>query len=140
VDIPRQVLWANSGSGDQMKNIKKEKFGLSGAFKYDLTNKKLIKKYILPGDVTHLLNDLVIHSAGDVFLSDTETGALYTVSHKRDELELFIKPGRFLYPNGITISDDQAYVFVAHLEGISRIDINSKKVLDLSYPPIFAEL
>lgn len=134
VDIPRQILWANSGSGQQMKDYQKEGYGLTGTFKYNLTTKKLIKKYVPPKDVPHLFNDLVLRSNGDVFVMDTLSGAIYTIPAKKDELELFIQPGRFLYPNGIAKSDDQVYLFVAHLEGISRIQMNNKNIQNFSHP------
>jgi hypothetical protein len=134
VDISNQILWANSGSGQQMKDFQKEGYGLTGTWKYDLTTKKLIKKYIAPHDTRHLFNDLVLRSNGDVFVTDTESGAVYMISAKKDELEQFIPAGEFLYPNGITISHDQAFLFVAHLQGISRIHINTKKIHLLSHP------
>ncbi|MCP5053021.1 MAG: hypothetical protein GY940_37990 [bacterium] len=126
VDAKRQVMWVNCGTGNQMKDYKEEKEGQSAVFKYDLKSKKLIKKYLLADDKKHLLNDLTVASNGDVFLTDSDFKALYTISHARDKLELFLAPGLLSYPNGITLSGDGKYLYVAHLEGISRVDITRR--------------
>ncbi len=134
VDVARQVLWANNRVGNHMMGYQKEKPGLAGISKYDIATRKLIKKYVLPGDVPHLLNDIAVQAGGDVFVTDSETGAVYTVPAQKDELELFIEPGRLLYANGITISEEGEFLFAADLEGITRIHIRSKEMQKLSPP------
>jgi DNA-binding beta-propeller fold protein YncE len=132
VDVRRNVLWANSAAGPEEKEFN----GYSGVFKYDLATRKLIRKYVLDNKPQgHLLNDLAINSRGDVFITDSATGAVYMISQQRDELELFVQPGEFIYPNGITLSDDEKRLFVADWsKGISVISIDSRSVVPLSHP------
>jgi sugar lactone lactonase YvrE len=40
-----------------------------------------------------------------------------------------------LYANGITISDDNRLLFVAHNNGITRIELSSSALLELKPPP-----
>jgi sugar lactone lactonase YvrE len=132
VDVRRSVLWANSAAGPEEKEFS----GYSGVFKYDLATKKLIRKYVLDNKPQgHLLNDLAINSRGDVFITDSATGAVYMISQQKDELELLVQPGKFIYPNGITLSNDEKRLFVADWsKGISVISIDSRTVVPLSHP------
>lgn len=134
VDAKRRVLWVNSaipgrlaGPGDLP--------GWSAVFKYDLGTRKLIKKY--PSDPRtgpHLFNDLVLNENGDVFITDSLQGAVFTIPAGKDELELWIKAARMTYPNGITLSADGRYLYVAQGEGISAIDTATRSRSLLSVP------
>ena len=132
VDAKRRVLWATCMAGPEEKEFN----GYSGVFKYDLASKKLIKKYILDNQPRgHLLNDLVITANGDVYITDSASGGVYRISHQKDELEVFVQPGEFIYPNGITLSDDEKRLFVADWsKGISVINVDGRAVLALSHP------
>ncbi len=133
VDAKRRILWVNSVALPNMRRSKKEKLGLSGVFKYDLNNGKLIKKYLDNKPNIHLFNDLVINSEGDVFITNSLFGAIYVIPHERDELELFVKPDRFTYPNGIALSGDERYLYVIHAEGASIIDIGTRSCFALTH-------
>ena len=70
VDPKRRILWVTSIMNDPSPDIDTLEIGWSGIFKYNLPTGKLIKKYILyKTGVNHLLNDMTINSAGDLFLS-----------------------------------------------------------------------
>ena len=135
VDAKRRILWANSSPWYGMKGFKKNYFGHTGVFKYDLTKNILIKKYIIDErPVLHEFNDLVINSRGDVFITDDLFGAIYKISQKTDELKLFLKPNRFTYPNGITLSQDERYLYIAHKEGVLVVNLRTKSYYPLSHP------
>jgi sugar lactone lactonase YvrE len=135
VDARRSILWALSATCKQTKGIKQEDIGFSGVFKYDLNSKKLIKKYLKTNKPQpHLFNDLVISSSGDVYLTDTLTSEIYTISQQKDELELFARQEPYTFPNGIALSDDDKYLFVAHWDGISVFDVNTRTCRRLEKP------
>lgn len=135
VDASRRILWVNSAALYMMKANEEKHYGFTGVFKYDLENGKLIKKYVLDErPILHLFNDLVVSSRGDVFITDSLFGAVYQISHEKDELELFVKPDLFTYPNGITLSQDEQYLYVAHGEGTSAINIDTRSFSILSHP------
>jgi hypothetical protein len=135
VDAKRRILWVNSSPWYGMKGFKKNDYGYTGVFKYDLTNNKLIKKYIIDErPILHEFNDLAINSRGDVFITDDLFGAVYKISKERDELELFLKPSLFTYPNGITLSQDEKFLYIAHKEGISVVNLNTKSYYPLPHP------
>jgi sugar lactone lactonase YvrE len=137
VDAKRRILWAISSVEPLMRSYKKEEAGQSGVFKYDLNTGRLIKKYLLDNKSgNHLLNDLVINSDGDVFATDTSSSALYWISSKKDELELFLKTSNIINPNGIALSPDDKFLFVANAggSGITVVEVSNKKLYSLSHP------
>lgn len=135
VDVKRRVLWVGCNPTFTIKKNKKIWFGSTGIFKYNLNNGKLIKKYLLgEGPGSHGFNDCCINSRGDVFITDGLFRAVYWISNEKDELELFVKPDHFTYPNGITLSKDEKYLYVSHIEGTSMINVNNKSFHNLSHP------
>jgi len=136
VDTKRRILWIASIMNGPRPDIDSLEISWSGIFKYNLTTGELIKKYTIhePG-VNHLLNDVTINSKGDVYISDTDYHAVYTISNERDKLELFLKPDEFLYPNGITIGANDKTLYVTSIgNGVYKIDIPSKRYHMLSQP------
>ncbi|MDO1450414.1 SMP-30/gluconolactonase/LRE family protein [Rhodocytophaga aerolata] len=129
VDVANRVLWVcNAALGGDTS-------GNSAIFKYDLTNQKLLKKYLLPGgQQKQLLNDLVILKNGDVYATNSEAGAVYKIPKATDQLEIFIKPGIFIYPNGIALSPDGSKLYIAHFAGISVADLSKGTSAEMTHP------
>jgi sugar lactone lactonase YvrE len=138
VDAKRRHLWANSGNLEQNMNMKypePETLGHTAIHKYDLTTRKLIKKYVLgvKGE-KHFFNDLSISQSGDVYITDSDEGSVYRISAEKDELELFVKPEGMSYPNGIALSGDERFLYVANIQGISVVDLKTREVKLLTAP------
>ena len=138
VDSKRRILWANNANSEDdmlMKDPEHETVGQTAIHKYDLNTKKLIKKYVLAikGE-RHFFNDLAITKAGDVYITDSNAGSIYRILSSQDKLEEFVKSPGMTYPNGIALSADDSHLYVAHLAGISVIDLNSKEVKPISAP------
>ena len=134
VDARRRILWAVSGVSGKRPDIPDTQQGWGALFKYDLNTGCLIRKYILddPG-VGHVLNDMALTEGGDVYITDTGTGAIYTVQKKTDRLKLFLEAGAFLFPNGIALGPDDNTLFVASLDGVYKINISDKTFRFLSH-------
>jgi len=127
IDAKRRLLWVATSPFYRMKGFNPHDFGHTYVFQYNLDNKRLLKKYTLDErPILHYFNDLVLNSRGDVFITDSLFGAIYKINHQSKVPELFIKPERFTFPNGIALSTDERYLFAAHIEGISVIDTNTK--------------
>lgn len=139
VDTERRVLWVCSSGGENLVGYTKEddKEGRpAGIFKFDLKSGKLLNKYTLErtGEV-HFFNDLVIARNGDVYATHMfGNHAIYKIANGSDKLELFVEDELIKWPNGITMADNQSVLFVAHADGIARVDIGDKKVTSLSVP------
>ena len=139
VDAERNELWFCSSGGNNLigydKTDKKEGRP-AGIFKVNLRSGKLIKKYTLetPGEV-HFFNDLKIDANGNVYASHMfREHGIYVIDQKEDRLKPFVASELIKYPNGLDISDNRKYLFVAHSEGLAKIDISSREVTNLTVP------
>jgi sugar lactone lactonase YvrE len=132
VDVSRRLLWACSGSSQT---------GRSGLFAYDLKTGRLARKYLLADTTTkHLLNDLTILENGELYVTDSEGGTVYTLDAAQDRLVVYNPQIRFIYPNGITHLPGARLLYVAHFGGVAVIDLATKQTRPLAAPatvPLF---
>lgn len=139
VDEKRRLLWAissDAGLSMPLKNADRNCIGCSEVFKYDIDTGRLIKRYEIKNvPDKHFLNDIVLGTGGDAYITDTIYGAVYLISAKQDELVEFVKFEKNSYPNGIDLSPDKKKLFVALDGKIAVIDIASKKSEFLVMPP-----
>jgi hypothetical protein len=123
IDAVTRTLWATSNSSNE-----------SGLFHYALASGMLIQKFTLTG--AHLFNDLVVNQAGDVFVTDTRTGAVYRLRHTGSDLEILPGTEKLRAANGIALSPDQTRLYVASFgDGISLVDPVSGETRPLARPP-----
>ena len=133
VDAARKSLWVCSAEADSPSpggNATRA----STLFRFDLATGKTLRKIPSPPGGTHLFNDIAIEKDGGLFLTDSEEGAVYRLRAGRDTLEVFQAPGRFFYPNGIALSDDGRYLYVAHVLGVAAWELGSGRSFDLPTP------
>jgi len=139
VDRRKNLLWVCSSGGNNLEGYEKkdETDGRpAGIFKFDLATGRLIKKYTLEqeGEI-HFFNDLVIGPSGEVYITHMfAEPSVFFIAPQTDKLGIFLKSDQMPYPNGITLSDDGKYLFVAHAEGVSRISLDTKEMIRLSVP------
>jgi len=136
VDAKRRFLWAacgNVGNNMPMKNYDSSQLGFTGLFKFNLSNGKMLKKYLLsvPG-VKHFFNDLTLDSTGKPYVTDTWNQKIYTLNEVNDKLEIFLDVADKYSPNGIDITPDNKYLYVAMYASpnavIGRIDIATRQM------------
>jgi hypothetical protein len=80
VDAVRRILWVCSSAESFMQGYSDADAGKAALFKYDLRTRKLISKDELGPKPAHLLNDVALNAQGDVFVTDTFSGEIYTVT------------------------------------------------------------
>lgn len=130
VDAGRRVLWACAVSGARDEGGEGSR---SALFKYDLESGRLIKKYESARDGRkHLFNDIAISNSGDLFVTDSLSGSVLKLSRASDALETFVGADTFIYPNGVAVSGDGRYLFVADARGVYRVDLADKTVRPLA--------
>lgn len=135
VDQARRLLWAATEGDLNMQGAVAGDDGRAALVKYDLESGRLVKKYELsPDPGHHLFNDIAIDRDGNVFVTDSEAGAIYTVRRDADRLTRLLGPGAFEYPNGIALSSDERRLFVAHVAGIGVVDLATRGVTSLPHP------
>lgn len=124
VDEKNLLLWACANGGKSNKRK-------STISKFNLKTGALIKTYKKNDSVRNTMNDLVVDLQGNVYFTNSAQQTIYYINHKTDSVEIFIDDAQIKNPNGITISPDEKYIYVACFkEGIRIIDINKRTILD----------
>ena len=127
VDPTRRRLWLATLVLDSL--APRHSSGVRGwAFlhSYELPGGRLASRHPAPdSSIAHLLNDLVVTRAGDVYVTDTEAHAVYHLAPGAAALAGVQGPSDlFHYPNGIALDSAGRRLYVAHFEGISVADLD----------------
>jgi sugar lactone lactonase YvrE len=132
VDDQRDELWAVSEQFTLQPGL------VRGIFRYRLSDGKLLAKYPAPSEGAELVNDLVVSPDGNVFATASNSASLLRIRPGIERMEIFLAPHALPDPNGITVSPDGRFLFVAGWYGITRIDVRSKTTLLLKSAPAIA--
>jgi sugar lactone lactonase YvrE len=126
VDPARRRLWVATLVVDSAApRFRRGVGGWAALHVYDLRDGRLAGRYAAPDSARpHLLNDVAIAPAGDVYVTDSEGDALYRLPAGATALErVHSDAPAFTYPNGIAFDRARPRLYVAHMEGISVIDL-----------------
>lgn len=123
VDDTNRELWAICS------DLNPQQCG-SMIFVFDLLTGNVRRKFAPVDTLNHFFNDLVLDKQGNTYVTDSDNHSIYMIS-ATDGMSLFLKSEQIIYPNGITISDDDQYLFVASfLRGVRVIDIDSRTIVN----------
>lgn len=132
VDAKKRHLWVCSSGGGNLIGYDRENTP-AGIFKFDLETGDLLWKHTIDktGE-THFFNDLVISKNGDVFATHMfEKPSIYKISGDQVTAN-YSKEDTLRYPNGLSFSEDEKYLFIAHSGGIGRIEVASGNWINLA--------
>lgn len=138
-DRARGILWANVQIDRAGAPEDAEASPGAALLAIDLRTGALRRRYLPPDPLApHLFNDLVVTRAGAVLLTDSRSGRIYRLRGLRDSLRVWL-PARdgLSYPNGIALDARERTAYVAHTEGISAVDLHSRRVKRLRTPAGF---
>ncbi len=97
----------------------------------DIASGKLIHSYTLDNGNFVYLNDIAVDSKGTVYITDSEGSDIYTVNRATNQLEVFFSNDEVKHSNGIAISDNDRYLYLAsYASGIRILDIANKKLVN----------
>lgn len=97
----------------------------------DISSGQLIKRYFLKSLEKTYLNDIAVDSNGKFFISDSEGSDIYSQNDKTGQLEIFFSDESIIHTNGIAISEDDRYLYLATVgSGIRVLDLFSKKLVN----------
>jgi len=123
-DDTKKQLWACG-------NMSKNNLRYSGIAKFNLNNGELIKSYIITDTTKHTSNDLVLDDEGNVYFTDSDEQNIYKIDVETDSIALFFEDFQISHPNGITISPNNKYLYIAsNNQGIRIIDIENRIIIN----------
>ena len=93
-----------------------------------LSSGKLIDSYSIDDNDFHYLNDLAISSANEIFITDSESNKIFKIQRPGKSIEIFLDSEANSHSNGITISDNDQYLYLASDKGICIVETKSKRV------------
>ncbi len=130
VDPTRRILWVCTGAIKQTKGYNPDDLGKTAVFKYNTDSKKLIRKYELNDTKhKHLFGDLALSPTGDAYISDSRFNAVYKIPFESDSIKMFIEPNEFISLQGLDLSSDGKYLFLADYGlGLFKVDLNTIKI------------
>ncbi|MHB8054745.1 MAG: SMP-30/gluconolactonase/LRE family protein [Candidatus Aminicenantales bacterium] len=135
IDDAGRFLWACTAGIPQFEGLKDEDNGRTGVLQYDLARGTLAGKFSFP-EKGHLFGDLALHPSGDIYVTDSNSPAIYKLTPgKAAKWENVLKGESFLNLQGLDFSDDGKLLFVAdYLKGIFVIDLDSREPALLAAP------
>jgi hypothetical protein len=96
----------------------------------NIRSHQLIDSYTIDDANFIYLNDLAVSSNNEIFITDSESTRIYRIQRPNKTIEVFLDSEEVVHSNGITISDNNKYLYLASTNGIRIVDIKSKKVLN----------
>jgi sugar lactone lactonase YvrE len=138
VDAKRRLLWAVTGVFPDLPPPPEPKkdMGITSLHAYELGTGKRVRECDLDERPTlHGFNDMALASNGDVYVTDTSTNAIYKLTGSSGcKLDRILQDPKLSFPNGIVLAPDESRLYVAHVEGISAIDVRTSKRTLLTVP------
>ena len=132
IDPRRERLWFATWAPDSARlTDSSDAPSVTRLFLAELATGRVVRSWTPDGGRPgHLLNDFVVMPDGSLFITDTQRGSIYRLRSPSDTLQLFVQPDpeRFSAPNGVTTTPDGRALYVASIEGIARIDVQTGEV------------
>ncbi|HEU4516703.1 MAG TPA: hypothetical protein VFR77_05315 [Steroidobacteraceae bacterium] len=137
VDRKRGLLWVATGVfPDLLGTTPKPDSGLTGVLTFDLDDGARVREcWLDERPVEHGFNDFALAENGDVYVSDSPTNAIYRLPGGECRLERVVQDARMSFPNGIALSADEKRLYVAHVEGLSVVELPGGRRTALAVPP-----
>ncbi len=92
----------------------------------------LLGRFSPPEETKHGFNDLLMLRDGRVFVTDTAGNLVYRFDPKSKSFEALSLNRVVFQPNGIALSDDEQFLFIADQFGILRYEIKSGRSAEMS--------
>lgn len=132
VDPTRRLLWlasSHAGDGMPMVDMNSSLEGRTGLFAFDLESGELRHRAELDGP--GFLNDVAVAAGGTVYVTDSGGRHVY-VLEDGSELEPLVDLAEYGSPNGLDLTADGTFLFVAVGPRIVRVDVESRDVVSIA--------
>lgn len=134
-DNRRGALYVLSAGGAEMQDYSADVEDQSFLHRLQLSSGRQVTRLSPPAAAGgHQLRDLVQAPDGTLYLTDRRAGVVYRWTPRAKNLERFVSLGTYTSPTGLAWSGDGRALYVAHLEGLSRIDMRTRDVQPVGHP------
>lgn len=110
---PDHSVWAATDPGPQDS---------SEIVHFDTTG-KLLERYAAPGTGPRDLNDLALRDSREVYVTDTFANQVYRFDRTTHQFSRLSFPRPIFYPNGVSLSGDGDFLYVADMLGVLRVNL-----------------
>ena len=129
VDGPRRTLWVAAAALPQVAGYQPADSGRSAILQYDLRSGRLKRRYEPRDGDAHVIGDLIVNRAGDVFATDSRAPVVYRIGSGTDSLERFIRSPLLLSAQGLALTPDERGLYLAdYARGILRVSLADRGV------------
>ena len=133
IDSTRRHLWLCSVATDLMIHADSTIEGSAAVYKFDLNSGEPINRYTLDDSLDHWFGDLTLSRNGTIYISDSQTSTIYSIHSDDDALTTFFHSDKFRSLQGLDLSEDGRFLFVAdYVTGLYRLDLSNKQLVRLS--------
>ena len=109
--------------------------GLTGLHSSELDTGKRVRECALDErPALHGFNDIALARNGDVYVTDTTTNAIYRLPAGGCTFDVILRDRSLSFPNGIVLAPDESRLYVAHVEGLSAVDLRTRTRVRLAVP------
>ena len=134
-DNLRGALYVLSAGGPEMRGYEAAEEGQSFLHRLQLSSGRQVSRMPPPPAAGgHLLDELVQAPDGTLYMTDARAGILYRWRPGTKAIEPVVTIGADLRPSGLAWSGDGRALYVAHLEGIARVDLRTREIVPVGHP------
>lgn len=135
VDSKRRILWVATGAVPQTDGFTAADAGKSAVVGFDLKTGKAVHRLEPADGKSHTLGDVTLAPNGDLYVSDSDGGALFVARAGAATLDVLVPAGELLSPQGLALSPDGARLLVAdYALGLCAVDLATRKVTRVPTP------
>lgn len=132
IDEKRRALWVATSAMPEMTGFADSLKGRAAVARFNIDSGKLEKIYTIDGE--HVFGDLVLHSSGDVYISDSGEPVIYKIDRKEDQLKLWLKFPTAWNLQGLDFSADGNTLFVAdYISGLYHVSMKTSKIEKIGF-------
>lgn len=135
VDAVRRSLWIATSELPQMEGGLRGELRRTKVLRFDLLSGNVDRIFFINDSAGHVLGDLIVSSAGDVWMTDSEHPAVLKIEQGTTEITTVTEGKPLVSPQGLSFSDDERFIFLAdYPRGIYRMDCAAGSMEFLTTP------
>ena len=130
VDSARGTLWVASNRRFDTPTDSSR----SALFAFDAATGKFRRKVMSTSAGPTFLNDITTDKAGNVYVTDTQGGEVWTLRAGDSVMTRYAPIGKVHAPNGITVSSDGNHLYVGDVDHIQVVDLGTGTTWRIAVP------